>query len=289
MGNWIWGWIFRRSRWDVKKPLRDDVVEALRESRPVPPDLPVGRAESILAHAIADAMMPGRRGSRSVTLVAVLGVAGCALAVGLGLAPQMGDRRMETASSAPGLQRWKRPIVEAEAVQLEPDNRSHTRRSVTVPRSGRLAAKRIRHRRLFAHRIWALRPVRQHPAATVLHDEQTLAASPIERRGVSLGVVPSAVQGHLVLIVTGSADPRPIVEIAAGGDTTTGFAKASAYQAVGTGGGILTQCTIRDDAQTAAVNTTQYGIVYGQPALRLPVEVERPTGERTQNERGVTP
>jgi hypothetical protein len=289
MWNSWWDRIFRRSRWEADEPLRDDLEEVLRASRPVPPDLPAGTANSILAHALADARTPVRRGPRNVTLVAVFAMAGCVLAVGLLLARQMSGSRSETASNVPGSQRGKKWLAKATLVPLEPDNKRRILPAGGVPRARQLEVKRIRHRRKAMQRIWALKPVRLHPATISARDVRPRVVSSDEKPDVSPGVVPSGGEGHLVLIVTGAADPRPVVEIATGVQTPAGFAKASSYRAVGPGGGVLTQCTIRDDAENSEVSTTQYGIVYDQPTMRLPVEVEHTSEEPIDNERGLRP
>ena len=90
--------------------------------------------------------------------------------------------------------------------------------------------------------------------------------------------------GHLVVIVSGAVRRQENVEVTTGEEARAGFAKVSTYAAIGPGGGILTQCTVRDDAGDDDISTAQYGIVYGQPVLRLTEAREQTDEHRIQDE-----
>jgi len=70
--------------------------------------------------------------------------------------------------------------------------------------------------------------------------------------------------GHLRVTVSGP-DPAALhVETTQDEPSYKGFAKVAAYMPIGPGGGVLTQCTVRDDALESDTSTAQYGIVYGE-------------------------
>ena len=95
--------------------------------------------------------------------------------------------------------------------------------------------------------------------------------------------------GHLVVIVSGAVRRQENVEVTTGEEARAGFAKVSTYAAIGPGGGILTQCTVRDDAGDDDISTAQYGIVYGQPISRLASVPEELFDARFQIRRGIKP
>jgi hypothetical protein len=57
------------------------------------------------------------------------------------------------------------------------------------------------------------------------------------------------------------------------------------FTPVGPGGGVLTQCTVRDGEDEESTQAVHYGLVYGQPVCRLPAEPAAPAAATEQEDK----
>jgi len=76
--------------------------------------------------------------------------------------------------------------------------------------------------------------------------------------------------GHMIIVVTGAPDRRPDVEMTTASEVSPGYVRAAAYTPIGSGGGVLRQCALREDADED-IRTVDFGIAYGAPAVMLPI------------------
>jgi hypothetical protein len=70
----------------------------------------------------------------------------------------------------------------------------------------------------------------------------------------------------------GPSPPKLNVTVTTDEPGAAGYAKVAAYLPIGPGGGVLTECTVHEAETDTGASTSQYGIVFGLPACRLPEE-----------------
>ena len=293
MGRSIWDRLFRRVGAQQADRLPDELGNLIKAARPVPPDLTEGRANYMLARALSESRVPHHGGIGHFTVVTRLALTGCAMAAALLFARTATDRLIPGQAIAPLVHRPER--IAEKIVPIGPE------RSTVTPAIGpgkssqrrRFITRRGKQRRTSWNRFWTARSVPAHLSAGMEKTgraESRLPTDLTEPLMVALDTTPRAADAHLVVIVSGHAQPRLDVEVTTGGPAHTGFAKASAYRSVGPGGGILTQCTIHEGSgEDEAADTAQYSIVYGMPVSRLRSETPLAADKWLPDEKGLNP
>ncbi len=264
----------------------EDLEARLRAARPEVPDLPAGRSEVMLKRALFEARAPRKRWSTSVALVTV--AAACAIVIWYCTAASRHESR--TASYEPGV-----PPKRSEAIvaQSSPQNYLLGRHV----KSAEVAVRRIRRSligagRRRARRITAVR--RPFVITPPIHDplvvEQIAPKAPTRGPDPTCEEqVPSVPPGRLVVIVSGANSRSLEVEVTLEGSERTGFARVAAYAPIGPGGGILTQCTIRDAAPRIEATTAQYGVIFGRPPACLTTASDANSSAKAGAEEGLKP
>jgi len=95
--------------------------------------------------------------------------------------------------------------------------------------------------------------------------------------------------GHLIVVISEPRQAALDIQLARGDESHRGFARAAAYTSIGPGGGVLTQSTLYENPEADDVSTVQYGIVYGQPAVRLTSHPDSPLSGQVSEQKEVQP
>ena len=272
MGNWFWQRMMLRRRNGTLEPDLQALQRLMTAARPVAPDLPQSDADRILAAALANIDKPARASLLSGKIGAYA-LAACGLFamawIGSSFARITNTSGRAGLAFAPSSHRPVKPVEIAGSVYGRVGNRyTGYRAALTRPPTVRpgSASNGRRHVR----RACALRPHRR----TMLAFGKAASQSRIAETAGHSAVVPTSLAGQnpggtLTLVMYDAPERALRVTVSTDEVATEGYAQVSAFAPVGPGGGVLTQCTVRDEPGADGECTAMYGIAYGQPISRL--------------------
>ncbi len=319
MGRSLWDRILGRKHGAPEGELPAALKHDLKEARPVAPELGAAESRRMLASALA-ASHSARGVPRFFLVGAVMAAAGC-IAVGAlllsrrpgatpaalvmvkppagnGVAKSGSASRLGSVSLKPRANQQARQAINGRTAGLKTaipvalpgksEERSITR-FTDMRLHYRAGHYEQRYRGLMARatRLRQARGYRSLSNASI--QPQTVVQGVWAQRATQLTVVGEPQTGHLIVAVSEPRQTGLNIEMATSDESHPGFAKAAAYTAIGPGGGVLTQCTLREGGESEDIRTVQYGIVHGRPAARLIPRIQMPLVNPYPVEIGIQP